>query len=440
MARSKGRAKTNGVGQLSLVEHALCPLDSKKSLARNQVFDTGYFYSNQKRQRKRAHVEVFCPLGLSPVDEFNLWGMLALTLANKDSDGSLIATRYYILSQLGLINSGSRRGGRQYTDLTASLERLSAVTYRSDAFYDPIRAEHRRASFGFLSFTAPQDERSDRPWRILWDPVFFEFVKPIGGSLRFNFELYSQLDPASRRLFLFLSKMFSRRTTTPRLELFHLATDILGYSPSIAVYDLRIKATRSIKRLEEKGLLAHHLDHEFNKRDGKYTAVLHRGRDFFRVSDQVQNVESPLVEPLQKIGFDNRAIQRLLSKFPNRMLSDWTDITLAAMERFGKPFFKKSPPAYLTDNLNNAAKGTRLPPDWWLDIRKAEDQARAKLARDKRVGDKPDRNTLPEKAIASFDDLQNTIFDHFLSSGQNEKLAKVNSSQFQAAARKRKRS
>jgi hypothetical protein len=217
VASSKKQVKTNGVGQLSLVEHALCPLDSRASLVRNQVFETGYFYTNQKRQRKRSKVDVFCPLGLSPGDEFNLWGMLALTLANKESDGELVATRYYILSQLGIINSGSRRGGRQYTDLTASLERLSAVTYRSDAFYDPIRAEHRKASFGFFSFTAPQDEKSDRPWRIAWDPIFFEFVKPIGGSLRFNFELYSQLDPASRRLFLFLSKMFSRRTTTPRL-------------------------------------------------------------------------------------------------------------------------------------------------------------------------------------------------------------------------------
>jgi hypothetical protein len=320
------------------------------------------------------------------------------------------------------------------------LERLSAVTYRSDAFYDPIRAEHRKASFGFFSFTAPQDEKSDRPWRIAWDPIFFEFVKPIGGSLRFNFELYSQLDPASRRLFLFLSKMFSRRTTTPRLELQHLATDILGYSPSVALRDMRIKANRSIKRLEERGLLAQQSDHEFTKRDGVYTAVLHRGRDYFRVSDSVQNVESPLVEPLTKIGLDNRAIQRTLSKFPNRMLNQWTDITLAAMERFGKSFFKKSPAAYLIDNLNHAAKGNRLPPDWWHDIRRAEERVRVKPVREKRVGEKPDRNALPEKAIASFDNLNETIFGHFLASGQNEKVAKVNSDRFKASVQKRKRS
>jgi hypothetical protein len=311
--------------------------------------------------------------------------------------------------------------------LTESLERLSAVNYRSDAFYDPIRAEHRRASFGFLSFTAPQDEQSNRPWRISWDPVFFEFIKPIGGSLRFNFELYSQLDPASRRLFLFLAKMFKRR-----------ATEILGYSPTVSLRDVRIKVNRSIKRLEDERVLAKHVDHEFIKRDGKYTAMLHRGRDYSRISDSPLNVESPLIEPLQRIGLDNRAIQRTLSKFPSRMLSDWTDITLAAMERFGKSFFKKNPAAYLIDNLNNVSEGTRLPPDWWHEIRRAEERSRAKLVRDKRVGDKPDRNALPEKAIESFDNLNETIFGHFLASGQNEKVAKVNSNQFQAAVRKRK--
>ena len=440
MAARKSKAKTNGIGQLSLVEHALCPLDSRKSLEVGQLFKTGYFYTNGKRQRVRSNVEVISPLGLSAVDEFNLWGMLALTLANKETDGNLFATRYYILSQLGVIDSGSRRGGRQYSELRASLERLSAVTYRSDAFYDPIRAEHRKASFGLLSFSAPQDETSGRAWRIAWDPIFFEFIKPIGGSMRFNFELYSQLDPASRRLFLFLSKMFKRRTTTPRLELQHLATDILGYSSSMEHYDLRKKVMRSIKLLEQKGILAKQSNNKFAKKSGFYTAILHRGRDYTRVTDSVQNVESPLIEPLKKIGLDNRAIQRLLSKFKTPMLNQWTDITLAAMERHGKSFFKKSPAAYLIDNLNHAAKGTRLPPDWWHEMRRAEERARAKPVRDKRVGKNPNRNSLPEKAIESYDKINETIFGKFLAAGQNEKLARMNSKRFQVALRKRKSS
>ena len=127
MAARKSKAKTNAIGQLSMVEHALCPLDSRKSLEVGQVFKTGYFYTNAKRQRVRSNVEVISPLGLSAVDEFNLWGMLALTLANKETEGNLFATRYYILSQLGAIDSGSRRGGRQYAELTVSLERRNLV-------------------------------------------------------------------------------------------------------------------------------------------------------------------------------------------------------------------------------------------------------------------------------------------------------------------------
>ena len=290
--------------------------------------------------------------------------MLALTLANNKSDGSLIATRYYILSQLGIINNAlNRRGGRQYKELTASLERLSMVTYRNDGFYDPIRAEHRNVSFGFFSFSAPEDENSCRCWRIEWDPIFFELVNPIGGSLRFNLELYSQLDFASRRLFLFLSKIFSRRTTTPRLELRHLAIEILGYSPNIESYSVRKKVNRAIKRMEEKGILKSNEDHRFTKQRGIYTVKLHRGKNFFQLTDSEQSIESPLFEPMKKIGLDNRAIRRLLSKFTLRLLNEWVDITLAAMERFGKSFFSKSPAAYLVDNLNNAANGTRLPPD-----------------------------------------------------------------------------
>lgn len=440
MARRNAVAKTNGVGQLSLVEHALCPLDARLSLRPNQVFKSGYFYSDQRRRRKRASVEVYCPLGLSPQDELNLWGMLALTLANKEAEGNLFATRYYILSQLGIIDSKTRRGGRQYAEFEASLERLSMVTYRSDGFYDAIRAEHRKVSFGFLSFSAPEDDRSDRPWRIAWDPVFFELVKPIGGALRFNFELYSQLDIASRRLFLFLSKIFSRRTTTPRLKLEHLATDILGYLPTAAPRNIRIKVSRSIRRLEDIGILARNDDHNFEKLNGVYSVKLHRGRDYFKLSDSQPTVVSPLFEPLQKIGFDNRAIRGLLAKFPVRLLNEWIDITLAAMERFGKSFFRKNPAAYLVDNLNYASQGKRLPPDWWHDIRRAEEKARAKAAREKRMERKPEKSkSLPEQAIASFEDIQETIFDHFLSGGQSEKIAKANSKRFHDAVRKKKR-
>ena len=127
------------------------------------------------------------------------------------------------------------------------------VSYQSDAFYDPLRKEHRKVSFRFLSYSLPLDLQSSRVWRFVWDPLFFELVQPTGGHLLFDLEAWRGLDPASRRLFLLLSKMFWRRTTTPRFELRHLAVDVLGFSPDLADRDLRRKLTRCVARLEQIG-------------------------------------------------------------------------------------------------------------------------------------------------------------------------------------------
>ena len=83
---------------------------------------------------------MFCPLGLSPQDELFLWGLLALTLADESSAGELHATRHYMLRNLGVIDPATRRGGRQYASFTQAIDRIAAVQYFNDSFYDPIRA------------------------------------------------------------------------------------------------------------------------------------------------------------------------------------------------------------------------------------------------------------------------------------------------------------
>ena len=68
-----------GVGQLTLVEHALCPLDNRTSLRENLRHVCQYRYSDANGCSQTARVAVHCPLGLSSGDEFYLWGLLALT-------------------------------------------------------------------------------------------------------------------------------------------------------------------------------------------------------------------------------------------------------------------------------------------------------------------------------------------------------------------------
>ena len=229
-------ALRSAVGQLTLIEHCLCPLDARKSLIENFVHQTSYSYSKDGK-RQQAKVRVSCPGGLTAEDEFYLWGLLSLTLSQPKPSGNFHATRHYCLQQLGKIDS-RRRGGRQYQQLAESLERLSLVSYRNDGFYDPVRGEHRRVSFGFLSYSLPLDPDSSRAWHIAWDPIFFEFCLSARSMLAFDFDVYSQLDPASRRLFLFLHKLFWRYRETQPIDMRELGTNVLGFSESLSTADL----------------------------------------------------------------------------------------------------------------------------------------------------------------------------------------------------------
>ena len=306
-----------GLGQLSLVEHALCPLDSGRSLRQRQVHECEYQYTDRAGRRLAAKVRVTCPLGLSANDEFYLWGLLALTFSQPQPDVEFHATPHYCLRQLGVIDQRDRRGGRQYQQFSTALERLSAIRYQNQAFYDPVRAEHRRVSFGLFSYSLPLDTKSSRAWRIVWDPLFFELVSAVGGNLRFDMDVYRKLDPASRRLFLLLSKVFRRRKKTLTFDLRHLGVQVLGFAPTVATRDLKAKVRRCIKRLADLEILSHAEPEQIflQRRDRSVSVRLDRGRYFqrrWRDREMAGSVESPLIEPLREIGVDAGVIPRLL--------------------------------------------------------------------------------------------------------------------------------
>jgi hypothetical protein len=365
----------NGTSQLSLVEHALCPIDSRSSLVKNQTFKASYYYYSETEGRQEARAEVLCPLGLSATDELYLWGLLALTLHQPKPEPELVATPHWCLRQLGLINSTSKRGGRQYQQFFQAIRRISAVTYMNDRFYDPIRKEHRRVSFGFLSYSLPTNLQSPRAWHFAWDPIFFKMVQAIAGSLRFDLSVYRSLDPASRRLFLFLCKVLSRREHIKAIRLEHLAVNLLGFSAELDNANMKSKVTKCLRKLCDLNVLS---DMEiFKTSPGNFFVRLTRGSYFDQpVEKQVVLCpeDSPLFDSLQTIGFDQRSSARLIRKFPRHVLSEWIDITQAAIETFGPKHFRKSPMAYLVDSVTKAADGHRTPPDWWHDMRRAENR------------------------------------------------------------------
>jgi len=369
----------SGIGQLTLVEHALCPLDVRQSAVENLVHSAGYRFTDAGGKRRSAKARVFCPMGLTARDELYLWGLLALTMTHCPDEAELRATPHWCLRRLNLIDAHARRGGRQYKQFEASLRRLSAVKYVCDNFYDPVRREHRRVSFGFLSFSLPGNPDSGRAWRIAWDPLFFEMVSAVAGQFRFDFEIYRGLDPASRRLFLFACKVFARRAALPPLGLADLATNLLGFSPALSVRNMKVEVNRCIERLRSIDVVA---DATIEKsRPGEYRVCITRGAYFDKNhlhETDVPITDDPLWESLVGIGFDLHAASRLLRRYPRRLLVEWVDIAQAAQERFGASFFRKSPMAYLVDSVSKAAKGTRTPPDWWHELRREESRDKDK--------------------------------------------------------------
>lgn len=423
-----------GMGQLTLVEHSLCPLDPGASLVENLVHDSAFFYMDRNRHFRQGRARIVSPSGLSASDEFYLWGLLALTFAQPQADANLFATPHYCLRQLGVIDQHARRGGHQYQQFAKAIERLSQVTYRNDHFYDPVRSEHRKVSFGFLSYSLPLDPESSRAWRIAWDPIFFDFIRAAGGSFRFDLAAYRELDPASRRLFLLLSKILSRRQTSPRFELRHLAVNVLGFASSIATRDLKVKVWRCVERLVALGVVK-----QLNKDDlfcktkrAEYALVLERGEYFAkrRKADLRPVVqETAIHDLLRNLGFDDTGICRLLRRFPMPILREWADITQTAKERFGVTFFRKCPQAFLVDNLNNATKGNRTPPDWWHEVRREEARKQAKAHATKALS-ATQMPSLSDEARLAYERIAKEMFTVFLAGGQPEPAAKMNAETF----------
>src|SRR3954454_63686 len=82
-----------GIAQLSLLETALWPLQG--GLLPRNTFESSYAFGTNEG-RKTAHVTVRAALGLQPVDELVLWGLLGATLGRQEPTPLLFATPYWM--------------------------------------------------------------------------------------------------------------------------------------------------------------------------------------------------------------------------------------------------------------------------------------------------------------------------------------------------------
>lgn len=237
------------------------------------------------------------------------------------------------------------------------------------------------------------DDDSFRAWEFTWNETFFAHCAATGGKLFFELtsRTYRELDPASRRLYLVLHKVFWRRKESPHYDLWHLATQVLGFSPSRPTYKLKYDVTRCVERLLAAGLLTLPTETTkpaalFQKRSqGRYSVQFHRGPYFEQPrhagpssNNHMPLADSPLYDPLRSLGFEDRMIRWILGRFKPNRIQMWADITLAKLEREGKGAFSARPQAYFLDNL----KAQRTRPDWYLELKKQETRAHEWQARE----------------------------------------------------------
>lgn len=398
----------DGRGQLTLVEHALCPINKADSMQPNLVHRPKFFYTDKHRNRRSAEATIRAPLGLSGHDEFILYGILSLVFEQEEPTIDFRATPHYIMRRLGMINQHARRGGSQYQQFRAAIRRLSLTSYECQKFYHPIRGEHCYQNFGFFRLSLPLDDKSSRAYRFTIDPTLFEFCHVAGGWMAFDNDVFQSLGIGPRRLFLYLNKMFSRRMLqTGWIDIAHLAIHVMGYAASHDQANLTRKLKNAVQQLIKADIVATE-GVQFQKGKIKLSRGSHYDRKVTARSRRTLE-DSPLFEPLLAIGFKAEQIPSLLKKYRQQLMQEWIDITLAAKEKSGLGFFKKSPQAYFIDNIKKASLGQRTWPDWWHEHRKKE-QIRA----DKQLQCFTDKPTPSEQRQAFVDYLNTEVKEEYV--------------------------
>jgi hypothetical protein len=359
-----------GIAQLSLLETALWPL--KSGVVEGSTFDTTYRFTTEGQGRE-ASVSVYAPHGLQSNDEYILWGLLGTCLSRKQPEPTLLATPYWIIKRLGM-----SMGGFQYDQLRASLERLAGVAYRNTAFYNPVTQQHERITLHFFSSFLPTrgrggDVDTERVWRIEWSPMFFQMCQATGGSLLFDLDVYRQLSPAARRLFLKLKDRFWRMKRV-FMNVDDLTINGLGFSADRPLKKRKYDLTGCIGELLDHRIIelgrgqTEPRDLFIKRAKGLYIVQFFEG-EYFRhplagsTASRLQKImDDPLFEPLKAIGVDDAGIHRLFKNRSRGLIQRWIHITDVAMHEKprGFPGFRSSPAAFLMDGVQNE----RMPPDW----------------------------------------------------------------------------
>lgn len=194
-----------------------------------------------------------------------------------------------------------------------------------------------------------------------------------GGTLFFDLDVYRDLSPAARRLFLKLKDRFWRSKRV-FMNVDDLTINGLGFSADRPLKKRKFDLTACIRELVNHGIVqlgkgqTDPKDMFLKRGKGLYVVQFLEGPYFRKpVSEQsttqkIAITNDPLYQPLCAIGVDEAGIRRLFKQCSRGLIQRWIRVTDAAMHESPREFpgFKTSPAAFLMDAIQNE----RMPPDW----------------------------------------------------------------------------
>jgi hypothetical protein len=213
-----------------------------------------------------------------------------------------------------------------------------------------------------------------------------------------------------------------------------LAINVLGFAETVPTKVLKTKIARCADRLLREQVIrlpqdAASVRHLFAKpAKGRHEVRFLRGPYFDRRHErscQRNHQESPLYEPLRQIGFDAATSVRIIGQFKPKLIQEWTDITLAAIER---GIIKKSPPSYFMHYIQEAEARRTTPPDWWRELRRQEQEQEReeRRAASRKTADESFEQYLQVEAREAFERVMDRLFRGLRDAGQSESEAREN--------------
>jgi hypothetical protein len=407
LATSTGRnCLRSAYAGLDFIKAAFCPLEFTatklkdhpqfKQLKKDEVlgqlevgealhYPRQYPYTDLQGNRKTGTQIVTAPFGLAPKDFDLLVGLYSYMkkLPEIPADGRLHLTVDFLSRQLGLPATCQK----DYLRIRSRLFRFSYVKYTNTAFWNPETRTYDLVNFGFYNIAAlSRLTESRRPITLEFDPTFLRIARA-GRFLTFDYDFYTTLSPALRRLYL----IANRDGWNQRDSGLYIADDFaihqIGYGQAAELSRDRLhKLKRLFGQAENLDLVrplagSRGYFHPLTRgpRAGQLGLRWSRGPRLKVKSARSPRVHADALEndslfaQVQEIRDEHRepvtaaVYSQLLAKFGRNSLQRHVTVILAQKESRPKSFNKSELAA-----LINRLQHNHPEPDWYQALRRAE--------------------------------------------------------------------